>query len=392
MKFVRRLLDSVEPHFINEGKLKKFYAIYEMIDTFLYTPADNTISGPHVRDAIDLKRSMVIVVIALLPAFFFGTYNVGLQEALHVTGVTFQNINLDFLTHFLAGLKTVLPIYAVVFTVGGIWEVIFAVTRGHEINEGFLVTGFLIPLVLPPAIPLWMVGVATTFGVVIGKEIFGGTGFNIFNPALVARAFLFFAYPGDMSGDKVWTVDAMSGATPLLEVSSQEGMSATALLSGHFTWVQMFYGFIPGSIGETSTIAILIGAVILLITGIGSWRVMLATTVGMTLTAFGLNNFGTAIGSTNPMLYLPPIYHFVMGGFAFGMVFMATDPVSCAQTNRGRWLYGLLIGFMCVIIRAINPAYPEGMMLAILFANAFSPLFDYFVIQVNIKKRKRGYA
>jgi len=392
MKFLRRFLDSLEPHFINEGKLKNYYAIYEMIDTFLYTPADNTISGPHVRDAIDLKRSMVIVVIALLPAFFFGTYNVGLQEALHGSGVTFQNINLDFLIHFLAGLKTVLPIYVVVFTVGGIWEVIFAVSRGHEINEGFLVTGFLIPLVLPPAIPLWMVGVATTFGVVIGKEIFGGTGFNIFNPALVARAFLFFAYPGDMSGDKVWTVDAMSGATPLLAVSSQEGMSATALLSGDFTWVQMFYGFIPGSIGETSTIAILIGAAILLITGIGSWRVMLATTVGMTLTAVGLNNFGTAIGSTNPMLYIPPIYHFVMGGFAFGMVFMATDPVSCAQTNRGRWLYGLLIGFMCVIIRAINPAYPEGMMLAILFANAFSPLFDYFVIQVNIKKRKRGYA
>ena len=392
MKFLRRFLDSLEPHFINEGKLKNYYAIYEMIDTFLYTPADNTISGPHVRDAIDLKRSMVIVVIALLPAFFFGTYNVGLQEALHGSEVTFQNINLDFLIHFLAGLKTVLPIYVVVFTVGGIWEVIFAVSRGHEINEGFLVTGFLIPLVLPPAIPLWMVGVATTFGVVIGKEIFGGTGFNIFNPALVARAFLFFAYPGDMSGDKVWTVDAMSGATPLLAVSSQEGMSATALLSGDFTWVQMFYGFIPGSIGETSTIAILIGAAILLITGIGSWRVMLATTVGMTLTAVGLNNFGTAIASTNPMLYIPPIYHFVMGGFAFGMVFMATDPVSCAQTNRGRWLYGLLIGFMCVIIRAINPAYPEGMMLAILFANAFSPLFDYFVIQVNIKKRKRGYA
>ena len=392
MKFLRRFLDSVEPHFINEGKLKNFYAIYEMIDTFLYTPADNTISGPHVRDAIDLKRSMVIVVLALLPAFFFGTYNVGLQEALHGNGVTFQNINLDFLIHFLAGLKTVLPIYAVVFTVGGIWEVIFAVTRGHEINEGFLVTGFLIPLVLPPAIPLWMVGVATTFGVVIGKEIFGGTGFNIFNPALVARAFLFFAYPGDMSGDKVWTVDAMSGATPLLAVSSQEGMSAIELLSGHFTWVQMFYGFIPGSIGETSTIAILIGALILLITGIGSWRVMCATTIGMTLTAFLLDSFGTAIGSSNPMLYLPPTYHFVMGGFAFGMVFMATDPVSCAQTNRGRWLYGLLIGFMCVIIRAINPAYPEGMMLAILFANAFSPLFDYFVIQVNIKKRKRGYA
>ena len=392
MRFLRNFLDSIEPHFTNDGKLKNFYPMYEMIDTFLYTPAENTTSGPHVRDAIDLKRSMVIVVIALLPAFFFGAYNVGLQEALHGNGVTFQNINLDFLTHFLVGLKTVLPIYAVVFIVGGIWEVLFAVSRGHEINEGFLVTGFLIPLVLPPAIPLWMVAVATTFGVVIGKEIFGGTGFNIFNPALVARAFLFFAYPGDMSGDKVWTVDAMSGATPLLQASSQEGMSATALLIGHFTWEQMFYGFIPGSIGETSTIAILVGAIILLITGIASWRVMVATTVGMTLTALILDSFGSAIGSTNAMLYLPPAYHFVMGGFAFGMVFMATDPVSCAQTNKGRWLYGFLIGFMCVIIRAINPAYPEGMMLAILFANAFSPLFDYFVLQSNIKRRKRRYV
>tara|TARA_B110000263_G_C15252383_1_gene484777 strand:- start:39 stop:1217 length:1179 start_codon:yes stop_codon:yes gene_type:complete len=392
MGFLRRLLDSLEPHFINDGKLKKFYAMYEMIDTFLYTPADNTNSGPHIRDSIDLKRSMVFVVIALLPTFFFGTYNVGLQEALHGSGVTFQNINLDFLTHFLVGLKTVFPIYVVVFTVGGFWEVVFAVSRGHEINEGFLVTGFLIPLVLPPAIPLWMVGVATTFGVVIGKEIFGGTGFNIFNPALVARAFLFFAYPASMSGDKVWTIDAMSGATPLLQASSQESMSATELLNGHFTWEQMFYGFIPGSIGETSTVAILIGAAILLITGIASWRVMVATTAGMIFTAIILDSFGAAIGSTNPMLYLPPAYHFVMGGFAFGMVFMATDPVSCAQTNTGRWLYGFLIGFMCVVIRAVNPAYPEGMMLAILFGNAFSPLFDYFVLQANIKRRQRRHA
>jgi Na+-transporting NADH:ubiquinone oxidoreductase subunit B len=392
MGFLRRLLDSLEPHFINDGKLKKFYAMYEMIDTFLYTPADNTNSGPHIRDSIDLKRSMVFVVIALLPTFFFGTYNVGLQEALHGSGVTFQNINLDFLTHFLVGLKTVFPIYVVVFTVGGFWEVVFAVSRGHEINEGFLVTGFLIPLVLPPAIPLWMVGVATTFGVVIGKEIFGGTGFNIFNPALVARAFLFFAYPASMSGDKVWTIDAMSGATPLLQASSEESMSATELLNGHFTWEQMFYGFIPGSIGETSTVAILIGAAILLITGIASWRVMVATTAGMIFTAIILDSFGAAIGSTNPMLYLPPAYHFVMGGFAFGMAFMATDPVSCAQTNTGRWLYGFLIGFMCVVIRAVNPAYPEGMMLAILFGNAFSPLFDYFVLQANIKRRQRRHA
>ena len=392
MKFLRNILDSIEPHFLNEGKLRTFYPMYEMIDTFLYTPSDNTSSGPHIRDSIDLKRSMVIVVIALLPAFFFGTYNVGLQEALHGSGITFQNVDYNFLMHFFTGLKSVLPIYAVVFMVGGLWEVVFAVTRGHEINEGFLVTGFLIPLVLPPAIPLWMVGVATTFGVVIGKEIFGGTGFNVFNPALVARAFLFFAYPASMSGDKVWTVDGLSGATPLLRTSSGKGTSALELLSGHFTWDQMFYGFIPGSIGETSTIAILAGAFILLITGIGSWRVMLATMSGMVLTAYILNNLASVIGSTNPMLYIPPAYHFVMGGFAFGMVFMATDPVSCAQTNLGRWLYGFLIGFMCVIIRAVNPAYPEGMMLAILFANAFSPLFDYFVIQSNIKRRERRYV
>ena len=392
MKFLRNILDSIEPHFLNEGKLKTFYPIYEMIDTFLYTPANNTISGPHVRDSIDLKRSMVIVVIALLPAFFFGTYNVGLQEALHGSGITLENVDFNIIKHLLTGLKTVLPIYAVVFMVGGLCEVIFAVSRGHEINEGFLVTGFLIPLVLPPAIPLWMVALATAFGVVIGKEIFGGTGFNVFNPALTARAFLFFAYPASMSGDKVWTVDSLSGATPLLRVSSEKGMSATELLSGYFTWDQMLYGFIPGSIGETSTIAILIGAAILLITGIGSWRVMLSTVIGMTLTAHFLGVIAPVIDSTNPMLYLPPTYHFVMGSFAFGMVFMATDPVSCAQTNIGRWLYGLLIGFMCVIIRAINPAYPEGMMLAILFANAFSPLFDYFVLQANIKRREKRHV
>ena len=385
MKFLRNILDSIEPHFTNDGKLKKFYPMYEMIDTFLFTPLENTKNAPHVRDAIDLKRSMVIVVLALLPAFFFGTYNVGLQEALHVPGVSFENINFDFFTHFFKGLMTVIPIYVVVFTVGGFWEVLFAVFRNHEINEGFLVTGFLIPLVLP-AIPLWMVALATSFGVVIGKEIFGGTGYNIFNPALMARAFLFFAYPASMSGDKVWTADAMSGATPLLLTTSEETNTPIQLL-GEFTWERMFYGFIPGSIGETSTLAILIGAVVLLVLGIGSWRVMLATTIGMIVTAKVMTYIAIMIGSTNPMLYLPPSYHFVMGGFAFGMVFMATDPVSSAQTERGRWYYGLLIGFMCVIIRTVNPAYPEGMMLAILFANAFAPLFDYFVMQSNINRR-----
>ena len=387
MKFLRNFLDSIEHHFIDDGKLNKFYSVYEMVDTFLYTPSDTTKSGPHVRDAIDLKRSMVIVVLALLPCFFFGTYNVAYQELLNINNGNLEGITLNHINLFLTGLQTVLPIYIVVFTAGGLCELTFALIRGHEINEGFLVTGFLIPLTLPPAIPLWMAAIATVFGVVIGKEIFGGTGFNIFNPALTARAFLFFAYPASMSGDKVWTVDSMSGATPLLQVSSSTGGTPLALLDGHFTWLEMFYGLIPGSIGETSTIAVLIGAFILILTGIGSFRVMLGGLAGMILTALFLNNIAGVINSSNPMLNLTPTYHFVMGSFAFGMVFMATDPVSCSQTNTGRWLYGLLIGFMCVIIRAINPAYPEGMMLAILFANAFSPLFDYYVVQANIKRR-----
>ena len=391
MKMLRNYLDKLEPHFTNHGKLHRFYSAYEMIDTFLYTPSSQTKSSPHVRDAIDLKRSMVLVVIALLPAFFFGTYNVGLQEALHLNPGSLIT-DFSYLDLFLKGSLTVFPLYAVVFTIGGICELIFSIIRGHEINEGFLVTGFLIPLVLPPSIPLWMVGVATVFGIVIGKEIFGGTGYNIFNPALVARAFLFFAYPGSMSGDKVWTVDAISGATPLLRVTEAPAISTVTYLQQQYSWDQMFYGFIPGSIGETSTIAILIGAFILISTGIGSWRIMLATTVGMFATTLLLSSLGELIGSTNPMLFLPAHFHFVMGGFAFGMVFMATDPVSSSQTNTGRWFYGLLIGFMCVIIRAVNPAYPEGMMLSILFANAFAPLFDYFVMKSNIKRRIKRYA
>jgi len=247
-------------------------------------------------------------------------------------------------------------------------------------------------LVMPPTIPLWMVALATTFGVVIGKEIFGGTGYNIFNPALVARAFIFFAYPGAISGDRVWTVDGISQATPLLQASSQQGSQALELLGNQFNWWDMFYGFIPGSIGETSTVAILIGAAFLLITRIGNWRIMTGTLLGMVLTAKLTNVFGEAVASSNPMLFLPAEYHLVMGGFAFGLVFMATDPVSAAQTDRGRWIYGLLIGFMCVIIRAINPAYPEGMMLSILFANAFAPLFDYFVMKGHIKKRLKRFA
>jgi len=382
MKFLRNILEKVEPNFVGNGKYAKFYPLYDMVDTFLFTPADKTRNGPHIRDAIDLKRVMSFVVIAMLPALIFGIFNVGYQI----------NSNGELGENFMVGLKVVLPIILVSYTVGGFWEIIFAVVRKHEINEGFLVTGMLIPLVMPPTIPLWMVALATTFGVVIGKEIFGGTGYNIFNPALVARAFIFFAYPGAISGDRVWTVDAISQATPLLQVASNQGSSVVELLENQFNWWDMFYGFIPGSIGETSTLAILIGAAFLLITKVGNWRIMMGTLLGMVLTAKFTNYFGEAIQSSNSILFLPPEYHLVMGGFAFGLVFMATDPVSAAQTDKGRWIYGLLIGFMCVIIRAINPAYPEGMMLGILFANAFSPLIDYFVMKSHIKQRLKRFA
>ena len=373
---LRKLLDNVDKKILSNDKLKRFYPLHDALDTFLYSTNKQTSKAPYVRDSIDLKRTMIIVVLALLPSFFFGIYNVGLQSP--------EISNGNFFEYFIYGLYRVIPMYLVVFGVGGICEAIFAVVRKHEINEGFLVTGFLIPLTMPPTIPLWMLAVATIFGVVIGKEIFGGTGYNIFNPALTARAFLFFAYPSKMSGNIPWVypIDGLSKATPLLEQSSNIPLS--------YSWENMFYGFVPGSVGETSTLAILIGAFILLITKIGSWRVMLSTILGMMLTSLLLNQLGNIEG-TGPMLDITPSYHFVMGGFAFGMVFMATDPVSSAQTNTGRWIYGFLIGFMAVIIRCINPAYPEGMMLAILFANAFAPLIDYNGIQNHIKTRQISY-
>ena len=370
---LRKLLDSVEKTILGNDKLKKFHPLHDALDTFLYSKNTQTLHAPYVRDSIDLKRTMIIVVLALLPSFIFGTYNVGLQSP--------EVSSSSFLECFIFGLYRVLPMYLVVFTVGGLFEGLFAVIRKHEINEGFLVTGFLIPLTMPPTVPLWMLAIATIFGVVIGKEIFGGTGYNIFNPALTARAFLFFAYPSKMSGNIPWIypADGLSKATPLLETSSNLQLS--------YSWSDMFFGFVPGSLGETSTLAVLIGAFVLIITKIGSWRTMAATTLGMVLTSLLLNQIGK-IDGTGPMLDIKPMYHFVMGSFAFGMVFMATDPVSSAQTNTGRWYYGLLIGFMVVIIRCINPAYPEGMMLAILFANAFAPLFDYNVIQKHIKTRQ----
>ena len=372
---LRKLLDKAEKIILENEKLKKFHPLHDALDTFLFSTNKQTDKAPYVRDSIDLKRTMIMVVLALMPAFFFGTYNVGLQSP--------EVIDKTLLNCFMYGLEIVLPMYLIVFAVGGLFEALFAVVRGHEINEGFLVTGFLIPLTMPPTVPLWMLAVATIFGVVIGKEIFGGTGYNIFNPALTARAFLFFAYPSYMSGNKPWVapMDGLSSATPLLAKSSHIDIS--------YNWWDMFYGYIPGSIGETSTFAILIGALILLITGIGSWRIMLSTCLGLVCTSFLLNQLVSV--SSNPMLSLTAIEHFVMGGFAFGMVFMATDPVSGSHTDKGRWIYGFLIGFMVVVIRAVNPAYPEGMMLAILFANAFAPLIDYTILQKHIKNRELKY-
>ena len=384
MKLLRNLLDKVEPNFHKGGKLEKLFPLYDAIDTILYVPNETAKHAPYVRDHIDVKRSMIFVVIALIPCLLFGIYNVGLQS-------TIVGENTAFINLFIKGAFSVLPMYIVVFSVGGAREALFAVTRNHEINEGFLVTGMLIPLIMPPTIPLWMLGLATAFGIIIGKEIFGGTGFNIFNPALTARAFIFFAYPTTMSGDKVWSLDGMSGATPLLKVASEKGQDVILFL-GDYSWYNMFMGFIPGSVGETSTLCCLVGASFLLLTGIASWRTMCGVTIGMLIMTFIMNQFGQLIGSSNPMLFIPPHYHFVMGGFAFGMIYMATDPVSSAHTERGMWYYGILVGLMCILIRTINPAYPEGMMLAILFANAFAPLFDYYVLEANVKRRKARYG
>ena len=414
MKFLRNILDKIEPHFKKGGKLESLYPLYEASDTFLYTPNDKTKSAPFVRDNIDLKRTMIIVVMALLPALFFGIFNVGHQYYQFVDTSTSATL----FDKIIVGLQCVIPIYVVVFVVGGLTEVIFALIRKHEINEGFLVTGFLIPLIMPPSIPLWMVAVSTVFGVVIGKEIFGGTGYNIFNPALVARVFAFFAYPTAMSGDIVWVwkmpqSDGITAATSLLS-SARESISQTVVqnngiisflngsLHSNFvdqgnglidlSWGSLFIGIIPGSIGETSTLAIMMGAFLIAVTGIASRQVVIGTTLGMVLTSFLLYFFGSVIGSTNPMMYIPPHYHYVMGSFAFAMIFMATEPVTSAHTEKGKLIYGLLIGFMCVVIRAINPAYPEGMMLGILFANAFAPLIDYYVINKHVKRRQKKYA
>ncbi len=394
---LRKILDNMEPHFHKGGKYEKWYALYEAADTIFYKPADVTKSTSHVRDGIDLKRIMITVWLCAFPAMFFGMYNVGLQAntILAATGATgidnwhgvltswFAGHNPDSIwDNLVLGAAYFLPIYATVFIVGGIWEVLFAMVRGHEVNEGFFVTSILFALTCPPDLPLWQAALGISFGVVIGKEVFGGTGKNFLNPALTGRAFLFFAYPAEMSGDAVWTaVDGYSGATAL-SIAAQSGMD---VLAGQLTWWDAFIGFEQGSIGETSALAIMIGGLVLLIMGIASTRIVLGTLIGTVLTVLLYNWLGA--DSKNPMFQMPFWWHLVVGGYAFGLFFMATDPVSASMTNAGKWIFGALIGFMVITIRVVNPAYPEGMMLAILFANMFAPTIDYFVVQSNIKRR-----
>ncbi len=370
------------PLFEKGGKLEKLYPLYEAGDTFARTSAEVTRGAPHVRDSIDQKRLMVFVIYALMPCLFFGIWNAGNQfnTANAVEGAT-------FFSDLLRGAIMVLPIVLVSYIVGGIWEVLFAVVRKHEINEGFLITGMIFPLVLPPTLPLWQVAVGISFGVIIGKEIFGGVGYNILNPALAGRAFLFFAYPAQISGDTVWVgsaVDTVTQATPLAVAAAEKGTDAVAALnSAGFGFWNMTIGNIPGCIGATSVIAIVLGLVFLLITGIASWRVIASGMIGCAAMGVLFN----ALPLDNAFAALPFYYHLIMGGFLFGIVFMATDPVSCSATNTGKWIYGFMIGALTVLIRVVNPAYPEGAMLAILFMNVMAPLIDHFVVQAHIKKR-----
>jgi len=392
---LRKWLDGVEHHFQDGGRYQNFYPLFEAVDTIFYKPSSVTRSTAHVRDGVDLKRIMITVWLAAFPAMFYGMYNLGFQanEVLAVTGGSVDgwrgsliamfggNDSANIWHNMWFGALYFVPIYLVTFVVGAFWEVLFAVKRGHEINEGFFVTSILFALVCPPDLPLWQAALGISFGIVIGKEVFGGTGKNFLNPALTGRAFLYFAYPAQLSGDAVWTaIDGYSGATPLGLVAS-EGMTA---LQAQYTWLDAFVGSIPGSIGETSTLMVMIGGAILLLTKVASWRVVAGVFLGM----FVFSSFLNMVGSdSNPAFSMPWYWHMVVGGFAFGMFFMATDPVSAAMTDRGRWAYGFLIGLMTVLIRVINPAFPEGIMLAILFANLFAPLFDYFAVQANIKRR-----
>ena len=380
MDSLRKKLDKLKPNFEEGGRFAKLRSVFEGFESFMFVSNKVTFRGSHIRDSLDLKRTMIMVIIALVPVLLFGAYNTGLQH--------FRSVGIDtgILNAFWFGFLRMLPLIIVSYVVGLGIEFIAAQIRGHEINEGYLVTGLLIPLIVPIDIPLWMLALAVAFSVILGKEVFGGTGMNIFNPALLARAFLFFSYPGWMTGDKVWTegltkgrdvIDGFSGATPM-------ALCAAGDTSHLPSFLDMFIGTIPGSVGETSTIAILLGAIILIITGIGSWKIIVSVFGGGLVMGLILNAF-----SVNSYMELPFYYHFVMGGFAFGAVFMATDPVTGSQTEKGKWIYGFLIGLLSVLFRVLNPAYPEGVMLAILLMNLFAPLIDYYIVQSSIKRRLR---
>lgn len=378
MKALRKYLDKIKPQFEKGGRFEKMQSTFDAFETFLFVPDKTTHIGSHIRDSIDMKRTMSIVILALVPALLFGIWNTGYQHFLSLG----QQVGFAQIVGY--GLLKVLPIIVVSYVSGLGVEFIFAQYRGHEVNEGYLVSGMLIPLVMPVDIPLWMVAVASIFAVIIGKEAFGGTGMNVFNPALLARAFIFFAYPAKITGDKIWTggltegvgvIDGFSGATPL-------GNAAAGAMDKIPSLYDLFFGFIPGSIGETSKIAIILGAIILIGTGIGSWRIMLSALVGGVTMTLIFNAF-----AVNDYMTLGPLTQLLMGSFLFGMVFMATDPVSAAQTNRGKWIYGFLAGFLSIMIRVFNPAYPEGTFLSILLMNAFAPLIDHYVIEANISKR-----
>jgi Na+-transporting NADH:ubiquinone oxidoreductase subunit B len=400
MGALRNYMDRIERLFRRGAPLERFSALYEVVDTFLYTPADVTGGAPHVRDGIDLKRLMITVVLAATPCLFMAMYTVGheanaalaslgLQSTEGWRGTALERLGIGYDPASVAaclwhGALYVLPVYLVTLIVGGFWEVLFALVRNHEINEGFFVTSLLFVLTLPATIPLWQVALGISFGVVIGKEVFGGTGKNFLNPALVGRAFLFFAYPSHMSGNAVWVpVDGFSGATALY-LGKEGGLSA--ITNAGITWNDAFLGNLMGSMGETSTLACLIGAAILIFTRVASWRIITGVMLGMVGTSLLFNVIGS---QTNPMFAMPWYWHLVLGGYAFGMVFMATDPVSAAMTDVGRWVYGGVIGVMVTLIRVLNPGFAEGMMLAILFGNVFAPLIDWFVIQTNIRRRIR---
>lgn len=404
---LKNLFEKLEPHFHKGGKYEKWYTLFEAVYTILYTPGTVTKKYTHVRDTLDSKRMMILVWLALFPAMFYGMYNAGNQAILaanhlgtvaelvandwhyglaHSIGVTLTN-DAGWGSKMLFGAIFFLPIYLVAFLVGGFWEVLFAMVRKHEINEGFFVTSILFALIVPPTLPLWQAALGISFGVVVAKEIFGGVGKNFMNPALAGRAFLFFAYPAQISGDLVWTAaDGFSGATPLSQWSQAGQAGLTNVVTNQpISWMDAFIGNIPGSIGEVSTLALLIGGAMIVFFRIASWRIILGVMIGMIATSSLFNFIGS---DTNPMFAMPWYWHLVLGGFAIGMLFMATDPVSASFTNKGKWWYGILIGVMAVLIRTVNPAYPEGMMLAILFANLFAPIFDYLVVQANIKRRR----